>query len=427
MTAADDRTPSVLTQATVADASTTALGALRSGWWLIALCLSLGIGVALVYLAVAPRTYQATADLLVTPLSRDDRTFDGIDVVRDSSDPTRDIETVARLAKTLSVAARVNASNGGAETAHDVLARVSVQPVAQSSVVAVTARASTADAAARLANAYALAVVATRNSVIRREIAATVRALNRQIAARNSTPTLKARVQTLKAVSSLGDPTVHRAAPAAVPTGYSSPRPLLSVLAGVLVGGLIGLAGAFGIQFVRPRVNSATDLLPWGIPILLHVPLRRAAIEDGQVASQTPEERVAAPLRLVGEYFAVLDGAGAVLTVTSAGESEGKSAIATALASGLSHKMQVHTVRAADGKTVPELRDVSIAARGRGEYVVLDAPSAANPVLLLSWARESDAILVAVRYRKSSLSELRRLIELLASDGLRPAGFITSS
>jgi hypothetical protein len=237
---------------------------------------------------------------------------------------------------------------------------------------------------------------------------------------------LKARVKTLIAASALGDPTVHTATPAAVPTGYSSPRPLLTVLACALIGGLIGLAGAFGIQFVRPRVNSATDLLSWGIPILLHVPLRRAAIEDREVASQTPDERVSAPLRLIGEYVGVVDGAGLILTVTSAGNSEGKSAIAAALAFGLSDNMPVHTVRAADGATVQDMRRVSIEARGRGEYVVLDAPTSANPMLLLSWARESNAILIAVRYRRSSLSELRRLIELLASDGLRPAGFITS-
>ena len=49
------------------------------------------------YLAVADDKYRAEADLLVSPASQNDTALTGLPVIHESSDPTRDVETAARL------------------------------------------------------------------------------------------------------------------------------------------------------------------------------------------------------------------------------------------------------------------------------------------------------------------------------------------
>ena len=52
---------------------------------------------AAAYLAVATEKYKAEADLLVLPASRDDPTLASLPLIRESSDPTRDVETASQL------------------------------------------------------------------------------------------------------------------------------------------------------------------------------------------------------------------------------------------------------------------------------------------------------------------------------------------
>ena len=42
-------------------------------------------------------TYEATANLLVTPLPQDDQIFRGLQLLRDSGDPTRTVQTASSL------------------------------------------------------------------------------------------------------------------------------------------------------------------------------------------------------------------------------------------------------------------------------------------------------------------------------------------
>src|SRR3954466_6327359 len=52
---------------------------------------------AVLYLAVASKQYRAEADLLVAPASAQDTALTGLPLIRESSDPTRDVETASRL------------------------------------------------------------------------------------------------------------------------------------------------------------------------------------------------------------------------------------------------------------------------------------------------------------------------------------------
>src|SRR5437899_959716 len=53
----------------------------------------LSFAVATAYAVHRPARYTATADVLVTPLPQDDRNFLGIQMIRDSGDPTRTVQT----------------------------------------------------------------------------------------------------------------------------------------------------------------------------------------------------------------------------------------------------------------------------------------------------------------------------------------------
>ena len=69
--------------------------------------------VAAAYLAVATEQYRAEADLLVIPASRDDTALNALPLIRESSDPTRDVETASRLVTSRNVA---EASSSSGET-----------------------------------------------------------------------------------------------------------------------------------------------------------------------------------------------------------------------------------------------------------------------------------------------------------------------
>src|SRR3954452_5848311 len=118
--------------------------ALRAGRWIILASVVTCVGVAALYLAQASKVYEAEADVLVTP---QDLTVPIPGIIRQSSDPTRDVETAARLATSPTVARRVKARLHLPGTSEQVLSNVDAQPIAQSNIVTITASAPSAGAA----------------------------------------------------------------------------------------------------------------------------------------------------------------------------------------------------------------------------------------------------------------------------------------
>ena len=100
---------------------------------------------AAAYLAVATDKYRAESDLLVIPASRDQNALDGLPVIRESSDPTRDVETASRVVTSRNVAKSVIDKLGLSERPEDLLKQVTAEPVAQSNIVAIQATADSPD------------------------------------------------------------------------------------------------------------------------------------------------------------------------------------------------------------------------------------------------------------------------------------------
>ncbi|MEA2130764.1 MAG: hypothetical protein QOJ85_3655, partial [Solirubrobacteraceae bacterium] len=89
------------------------LRAIRSRALVFVLVTLAAVGAAAALVATRSPTYQATAELLVTPLQQDDRTFLGIELLRDSGDPTRTVQTAAALISSPVAATRTARELGG--------------------------------------------------------------------------------------------------------------------------------------------------------------------------------------------------------------------------------------------------------------------------------------------------------------------------
>ena len=229
------------------------------------------------YLALAPKTYEAEADLIVTPAS-DEELNTGLPLIRQSNDPTRDVETVARLLTSRDIATGVRAKLGSRDSVDQILAGVTAAPVAQSNIVSVTATGATAAEARDTANAFVDELVAERTDQLHRaldqKIAGLQQSLRRQTPNEASAPGgLRDQISELQALREGSDPSVRIQARAAAPTGPATPKPLLTIAAGVIAGLTLGLAGAFALFAVDPRLRREEQLREsYRIPVLARIP-----------------------------------------------------------------------------------------------------------------------------------------------------------
>ncbi|MDQ4129814.1 MAG: Wzz/FepE/Etk N-terminal domain-containing protein, partial [Actinomycetota bacterium] len=240
---------------------------------------------AVAYLAVAEKVYKAEADLLVTPVSNDDPALTGLGLIRESSDPTRDVETAARLVTTRDVAERARRQLGIQESARSLLRKVEAAPVAQSNIVAITAKASSAERARDIANAFATAVVAERTAELRRQLDRQIPALRARIARgeggeATGRESLQSQLAELESLRAGGDPTLRVETRAAAPPSPSSPRPVLTIAAGIIAGLILGVGGAFAITAIDPRLRREDQLRElFSLPVLARIPREKKARE----------------------------------------------------------------------------------------------------------------------------------------------------
>jgi capsular exopolysaccharide synthesis family protein len=246
------------------------------------------LGGAAALLAMRSPTYETTAELLVTPLQQDDRTFLGIPLLRDSGDPTRTVQTAAALIASPLVAGRTATKLGGGLSPQSVEDAIQVEPIGESNLVGVTARAASPSEAARLANAYAESSLALRAEALRTQIVSAIAEL--RALARRAPGGLSSvdgtRLTELSAVRDRGDPSLSLSQPAELP-GAPSDAPAWLVLALALVAGLtLGAIVAVLIERLNRRVRDVDELLSLApVPVLASVPaarrreLRRPALE----------------------------------------------------------------------------------------------------------------------------------------------------
>ena len=319
--------------------------ALAQHWPFIVGTVVLAVLAAVVYVAMAEERYEAHADVLVTPVSPDNETFVGMPLIRESGQG-RSVLTAARLVKAPQVADAVRERLGLGVPREELLGSVRVAPQEQSNIVTITAEAPTAQGAADVANAFAVAVIAKRTSVFQRDLRGVVQRLSKRLAALPEASrtvgegrALADRLAALRGLVGSRDPTLQVASLAVPPTETSWPRPVLSVAAALLIGLLLGMGMAIALELVNPLVLRDEDVLEEGLALLGRVPRTptREQLQPSLREGAAGGERVRDSYRLVRVNLSAARGNGdtpRTILVTSAARGEGKTTTAVNLALG---------------------------------------------------------------------------------------------
>jgi Mrp family chromosome partitioning ATPase/capsular polysaccharide biosynthesis protein len=312
------------------------LRALRRHWILIAAVTVIAAVVAGYSVSSAGETYEASASILVTPLPEGSSAVLGIGTVVDTGDPGQDIQTAAALIDSHEAAAGAAARLGHGWTAGGVASAVTVAPVGAANVLDVTASASSASDAARIANAFAQSAIAYRASVVQGQVANTLSALDARLSALPATSpeaqAIAAQVSQLRTIQGPGrEPTMSVSQLATPPGSPSGASPLLIVILALAGGLILGSVAALGMEaFSRPVRDRGELAALYELPVLASIPRVRGA-RGGQLPPWELSSLGFEQIRMLRVQLA-LAGPRPVIMVTSAGAGDGKTTVAAALA-----------------------------------------------------------------------------------------------
>ena len=459
---------------------------LRERWRLIAITVVVTTLISILYVLLAPKTYEGRADMLVTPVASDSGILRSLPLIFESVDPTRDVETASQFVTNLDVARSVVDELALDESPRELLKKVSAEPVAQSNIVAISATGDSPEQARDLANAFAEATVDDRTAQIHEVADQLIPGLEAQVTDATdevARAEAAATLSQLQTVRSAPDPSLRVETLADLPPDQASPRPLLSIAGGILGGLVLGIVGAFGAQTLDSTLRRESQLRRlYGLPVLARIPEEtgrryRGPLGPRQISPVGAEAY--RTLRSTVEHEQTSDQSKVVL-VTGPSPSQGKSTTAVNLASSLAlagkevilieadlrrpalaqtlgltaasggvvdvlmdnarlEDALVTTERYGQGVrvlladytagwiaelfSVPAARQMIEDARKLADYVIIDSP----PLNLVSdavpLARASDEVLIVVRIGQTRINRITELGELLAENGVRPAGF----
>jgi Mrp family chromosome partitioning ATPase/capsular polysaccharide biosynthesis protein len=318
------------------------LRSIRRHKGVIALLTIVTFAATLLWLNVREPTYAAEAQVLVTPLSPDDETFFGLQLLRDSGDdPTRVLTTAATIVRSPEAARSTAERMGAGWSAKRVLDSVEVSPVTQSSLLRVEATADDARTAARLANTFTDASLDVRAERLAAQVDATIDRLRARV--ESATPPggaapldLSTRINQLESVREGQDPTLSVIESATVPGEPAGPGDPVVLALALVVGLALGIAAALLLELVNRRVrdeDEAVELYP--LPVLARVPIvpRRSYQRKPGLQWNVPPQVYEAFRTVLVQLTPRGRGAkGRAMMVTSASTGDGKTTSAINLA-----------------------------------------------------------------------------------------------
>jgi succinoglycan biosynthesis transport protein ExoP len=462
----------------------TYLQALRHHWLAIAALVALAVAAAVAYSTQSGKRYDAEAVLFVTPLPSADDALASIGVFREAgSGAATSVYALGRILTTPKVVDEVKVRLGEPQaTRSEILSLVKINPVQQSATVSIVASSRSPERSTRIANAFADVVMAQRGAQVQQDLGAARARLRARLAGaagRDEALGIQERLAELASFIGTGDPTLRILTRAVPPDKPSSAGPLVSIVIAVLASLLVGIAGAFALEALLPRVQSDDDALQ-RVPILANVPrTRRRVVRAYLNGSGTLPGDLWEAYRMLR---ASLGGSSnRTVLVTSAIQGEGKTmtsvnlAIALA-ASGLRVVLvdgdlrrpmvgRVFGISQTSGGFAEllferaEPKDVLVAAPGYGDrlrlllagserpldllegrriaamlnrlrseadVIVVDSPALTEFADAIALADAVDTVLVAVRLGRSRRDKLAELERRLAQHGIVPTGFVVT-
>jgi Mrp family chromosome partitioning ATPase/capsular polysaccharide biosynthesis protein len=356
---------------------------------------------AAAWIATHPERYEATTQLLVTPLPEGDTSFVGLPIIpTQTADPARAVTTAATLAEDDSLPRKTSQRLNGEVSAAAVAAAVEVVPLADENIVEIKATMDDPQMAADVANAYATALLDLRREKLKPLIATAIDRTKSELAQLPDRTGLRAteleqRLAELQLVDDGKDPTLSVSQAAEPPTGPTGPSRLLILLAALAAGLAVAGITSIMIELLAPGAIDAEDelLRAYPLPVLARVPPRSRRARRRTKGSGLPDESREAFRTLRGqlELQSRLDGdrpgAGGMLSgviaITSAMTGDGKTSAALGLAEVAAAAGSEVTVVDADLRK-PEVaerlgaepdRDLSAVLNGGGALGDLAAPA----------------------------------------------------
>ena len=236
---------------------------------------------AVVWETTRASKYNATAQILVTPVENG-LAYAGLPavVVASPADPQRTLQTATSVLESPVAALTTSQQLGRGWTSLRVSEAVKVQPRGESDILAITGTAGGAAEAARLANYYAHNALAQHAELLSREartqlVQLQARAQAMPAGERSDTP-VTTKLTALSTVAQGHDPNFSLLQAASFPTSSAGPSKKLIVVLALLAGLALGIGAATVIEYLNRRVRDEEELLSlYPLPVLSRVPLLR--------------------------------------------------------------------------------------------------------------------------------------------------------
>ncbi len=308
--------------------------AVRRHPWLVAGITLVSLLVAVAWMSQRSKEYQATAQILVTPVS--DTAIPGLPLLSDSVDPTRTLQTAATMLTSPKASVIAAAALGEGWTPARVSKGVTVTPQGDSNIIAVTATETDPKATVAAANAAANASLKVRTDALDVTVERLLASLEARREALDPTDSVNAaeiagNIATLQQIKE-SDPNFSLLQPATGAQATGTSAKLIVILA-LLAGIVIGTGAALLLEQLDRRVRDEDDLLErFPLPVLARVPLRRRGGGDPSAMSD-PAVREA--FRTLQVQMADPAEGSRVVMLTSASMGDGKTTSAINLARAL--------------------------------------------------------------------------------------------
>ncbi len=272
------------------------------GRWLPVVALTaVGAAAAAGFAYTAANRYQATSQLIVSPVSSSDPTYLGLGLLRDTGGKRTAAASAAVMLRSPQVADAVRTELGLTRSRDSLLSALHAHAVGDSDIVDVTVQDTSAVRAAQLANAFASALVSQRTASFQSQLTTAIRRAEEQLQAlppsQRTTGTgadLQQRLTVLRSLQGQPDPTIRPADQAEAPTAAIWPRRPLIVGIGAAAGLLLGLivVAILALTRRRPRAEApARAAAPRSVDLLA---AGAAAAPDLRPQLRELEERTAA-------------------------------------------------------------------------------------------------------------------------------------
>lgn len=320
-----------------------ALGVLRRRVLWVVLCVVVVGGGAYGLSKREAKKYTATASLAFSINSLSQQ-IAGLSASGASSLAAQQASNV-ELVRLGDMAAKTATLLGHGLTEEYVAGSVSVAGEGESSIVDVSATATSPAIAAAIANTYSNQFVKEQRSATRQYFTSALALVHKQLAALSPQQRiggdgveLEDRAQTLSLLAELNYGNVEVAQEALAPTSPSSPKTKKNAILGAVLGLVLGLAVAFLIERFDRRIREPEELERiYGLPLLGVVPnstaLARSARHDGgrDVALSPAEAEAFSLIRAHLRFFNV-DRDVRTVVIASPTPGDGKTTIASHLA-----------------------------------------------------------------------------------------------